>query len=106
MKYLVTGSQGPGFASPEEAVRILENIVLPSFDALMKLEAEKKITGGLPAGERTFVFIVEASTNDEVDRLVRDLPVWGAMKWKVTPLQSFAGRASMERSAVKGLKKG
>ncbi len=24
MKYLITGSEGPGFASPEEAIEILE----------------------------------------------------------------------------------
>jgi len=31
MKYLVVGSGGPGFASPKEAVKVLEEIILPSF---------------------------------------------------------------------------
>jgi hypothetical protein len=31
-KYLVIGSGGPGFSSPEEAIKVLEEIVLPSFD--------------------------------------------------------------------------
>jgi hypothetical protein len=88
MRYLVVGSEGPGFASPEEAVQLLEDIILPSFDALAKLEAERRIlAGGLPVGERAFVFIVEASSNE------------------VTPLQSFAGRAAHERDAIKKLKK-
>ena len=43
MKYLVAGSEGHGFASPEEAVQTLESIVLPSFDALITLETEGKI---------------------------------------------------------------
>jgi len=107
MRYLVSGSEGPGFASPEEAVEILEEVVLPTFDALMKLEAQKKITaGGLPVGDRAVVFIVEAASNEELDRLLRSLPAWGVLEWHVTPLQSFAGRAAQERDVVKRFKKG
>jgi hypothetical protein len=43
MKYFVSASGGPGFASPEEALKILEKIILPSFEMLIKLEGEKKI---------------------------------------------------------------
>jgi len=106
MKYMVSGSEGPGFASPEEAVEILEEVVLPTFDALMKLEAQKKIAaGGLPVGDRAFVFIAEAASNEELDRLLRSLPAWGVLEWQVTPLQSFAGRAAQERDLVKQFKK-
>jgi hypothetical protein len=106
MRYLVSGSEGPGFASPEEAVEILEEVVLPTFDALMKLEARKKIVaGGLPVGDRAFVFIAEAASNEELDRLLRSLPAWGVLEWRVTPLQSFAGRAAQERDLVKQFKK-
>ena len=106
MRYLVVGSEGPGFASPEEAVQLLEDIILPSFDALAKLEAERRIlAGGLPVGERAFVFIVEASSNEELDQLLRNIPMWGSLNWEVTPLQSFAGRAAHEREVVKKLKK-
>jgi muconolactone delta-isomerase len=106
MRYLVVGSEGPGFASPEEAVQLLEDIILPSFDALAKLEAERRIlAGGLPVGERAFVFIVEASSNEELDQLLRNIPMWGSLNWEVTPLQSFAGRAAHERDAIKKLKK-
>ncbi len=106
MRYLVSGSEGPGFASPEEAVEILEEVVLPTFDALMKLEAQKKIAaGGLPVGDRAFVFIAEAASNEELDRLLRSLPAWGVFEWHVTPLQSFAGRAAQDRDVVKQFKK-
>ena len=106
MRYLVSGSEGPGFASPEEAVEILEEVVLPTFDALMKLETQKKIVaGGLPVGDRAFVFIAEAASNEELDRLLRSLPAWGVLEWHVTPLQSFAGRAAQERDVVKQFKK-
>jgi len=106
MKYLVFGSGGPGFSSPKEAAQVLKEVILPSFDMLLKLEAEKKIlAGGLPVGDRAFVFIVEATSNDEVDQLLRNIPMWDSLDWEVTPLQTFAGRADMERAAIKGLKR-
>ena len=106
MKYLVVGSGGPGFASPEEMVAVLKEIILPSFDELIRLEKKKKIlAGGLPIGDRAFVFIVEASSNEELDQMLRTIPMWGALDWEVTALQTFAGRADQERSIVKKLKK-
>jgi hypothetical protein len=106
MKYFVSATGGPGFSSPEEALKILEEIVLPSFDTLIKLEGEKKILGGgLPVGERSFVFIMEASSNEELDEVLRKIPMWGSLDWEVTPLTSFAARAATERQAVKELKK-
>ena len=106
MKYLVIGSGGPGFANPEEAVSMLQEIILPSFDKLIRLEKKKKIlAGGLPVGDRAFVFIAEASSNEELDQLLRELPMWGALDWEVTPLQTFAGRAAQERNIVRELKK-
>ena len=106
MKYLVIGDEGPGFASPEEAVAVLEKEILPTFATLIKLEAEKKISaGGLPVADRAFVFILEASSNEEADQLLRSIPAWGVLKWKVTPLQSFEGRAIQERNVLEELKK-
>jgi hypothetical protein len=106
MKYLVIGSGGPGFASPEEAAAVLENGILPTFDALLKLEKNKKIiAGGLPVAERSFVFVLEAASNEDADQLLREIPAWGVLEWQVTPLQSFAGRAAQERNIVKELKK-
>ena len=105
-KYLVVASEGPGFASPEETMQVLEKGILPTFDALHKLEADKKIiAGGLPVGERKFVFVLEASSNEEVDQILRDIPSWGVLKWQVTPLQSFDGRAQMETNILAELKK-
>ena len=107
MKYLVVGSGGPGFASPEEALHVLENIILPSFDQLIKLENDKKILGGgLPVGDRAFVFIVEASSNDELDNLLRNIPMWGSLDWEVTALQTFSGRADRERKSIEEFKSG
>jgi hypothetical protein len=105
MRYLVTAANGPGFTTPDEALAVLENGILPTFDALLKLEAEKKIVaGGLPVGDRRLVFIAEAASHEELDGVLRSLPAWGVLTWDVTPLQSFAGRAAQERSVVARLK--
>jgi len=106
MKYLVVGSGGPGFASREEALAVLEEAILPTFDALMKLEEDRSIlAGGLPVADRSLVFILEAASNEEADRILRNIPAWPLLQWEVTPLQSFAGRAAQERSIVAELKK-
>lgn len=105
-QYLVIGSGGPEYATPSETVEALEDGLLPTFDALMKLEVDKKIVGGgMPVGDRSFAFILEAASNDEADRLLRDLPAWGLLKWEIKPLQSFLARATKERSIVDALMK-
>lgn len=105
-EYLVTMTSGPGFQSPEEVIQLLENIVIPSFNRLIELRKDGRIlAGGLPVGERAFAFIVEASSNAEVDRLVQSIPIWGMSDWKVTPLHSVEGRKAQEEETVKMLKK-
>jgi hypothetical protein len=105
MQYLVEGTGGPGFASAAEALTVLETEILPGFDALLALEADGKIlAGGLPVADRAFVFIIDAADNDAADRLIRGIPFWPVLQWKVTPLQNFAARAATERSVVASLK--
>jgi hypothetical protein len=104
MQYLVSASGGPGYASPEEALKVLEDLVMPLFESLMRLESEKKIlAGGVPLGDRALTFILEAASHDEVDRLLRGLPMWSLFKWEVIPLETFAGRAAQEREFVQRL---
>jgi hypothetical protein len=104
MHYLVSASEGPGFAAPEETLKALEDLVLPLFESLMRLEAEKKIlAGGVPLGDRAVVFIVDAASHDEVDRMLRSIPMWGLFKWDVIALETFAGRAEQEREFVQRL---
>jgi len=106
MKYLVIGSGGPGFASEEEAAEVLQGIILPSFKRLIELQKKNKITaGGLPVGDRAFVFIAEAKSNDELDQMLRSLPMWGELDWEVTALQTFQGRAKHERQALREIKR-
>jgi hypothetical protein len=96
---------GPLPPSPEQAIALLEQTVIPHFEYVIRLRTEGKIlAGGLPVGDRAFVFIIEAPSNDEADRIVRDMPAWGLLEWKVTPLQSVEARAEMERKVVQALR--
>ena len=91
---MLTGS----FYMLEVYDRVLPSRSLPTLAGLTIL------AGGLPVGDRAFVFIIEAASNEELDQLLRSIPAWGVLKWKVTPLQSFSGRAAQEREVVKQLK--
>ena len=95
MLYLVSATGGPTFHTREEVLEILENTILPGFAALKALEADGKIlAGGLPVGERAFIFIIDAPNNKALDDLLRELPFWPVLEWDVVPLQSFAARAA------------
>jgi hypothetical protein len=105
MQYLVEGARGPLPPSPEQAIALLEGMVLPAFEYVIRLKAEGKVlAGGVPVGDRAFVCVIEAASNDEADRIVRDMPTWGVLEWKVTPLQNFETRAAMERKVVQTLR--
>ena len=82
MQYLVSATGSPGLASPAETLKVLEDQVLPLFESLMRWTAEKKIlAGGVPVGGRALVFIAEASSHSDLDRMLRSLrflpkPFW------------------------------
>ena len=107
MQYLVEAARGPLPASPEQAITLLEGTIIPHFEYMVELKSQGKLlAGGLPVGDRAFVCIIEAASNDEADRIVRDMPAWGVLEWKVTPLQSVEARAEMERKVLQTLKAG
>ena len=69
MQYLVEGARGPLPPSPELAIALLEGTVIPHFEYLIRLKAEgKMLAGGVPVGDRAFVCIIEAASNDR-DRI-------------------------------------
>ena len=107
MTYLVTGEfidPGP-MMPPQQLVPMIEHRIIPSFEALVKLEAEEKVVaGGVLVGKRTGAFIVEAASNEELNQLMHQLPFWGLLKWKVAPLHSFEGAAAQARQDLERMK--
>ena len=107
MKYLVTMELigTPPVASPQEMLRWLEQMVMPETETMMKLEAERKILAGGPmVGRRGGAFIMEAPSNEELNRLLMSLPLWGLCKVEVTPLGSFEDQAAQARQQLERLK--
>ena len=89
MQYLIEAKNIDGLVPMTGVPEYIGQIVIPSYEHLIKLESENKIKGGLLAGQRAGAFVLEASSNEEVGRMLKEIPFWGMVKWKVTPLQSF-----------------
>jgi hypothetical protein len=106
-RYLVTGEYiDPGpMQPPQQLAQMIEKLVLPSFEALAKLEEQRKVLGGgIMAGARAGAFIVDVASNTELNQLLQELPFWGICKWTATPLQTFRDRAADEKKAVDRMK--
>jgi len=71
-----------------EVVAWIQGVVHPSLEMLEKWIQDKKMAGGIIAGERVGVFVLDAPSNEEVGKILRSLPFWGALRWTVSPLQS------------------
>ena len=89
---------------PRETAQFFESLIIPSLEAIVQMEKEKKIVGGVYAGSRAAAFIVEAISNEEVSHLLMGLPFWALFKWKVTPLESTQSRLNTIRQMVERLK--
>ena len=102
MQYLVRGEfldANTAGKPMEDALGWIEMVVRPSLEALAKAVDEKKITGGPAAGARETIFILDTSSNEEVGTFLRSLPYWRALKWTVTPLQSFRSVLDQDKVA-------
>ena len=99
MLYLVTTDHFGGPPPPPDQIDALFDMVGASVEALNKLVEEKKIVaGGVPAGQKRHVFIVEADSNDEVTELVQSLPFWIVHQWEIVPLESWSHHLGFIRS--------
>jgi len=104
MLYLVEfeATQAGAPTNREQTIDQLDKLVIPTLESLGK---EGKVrAGGIAGGTLAGAFVVGAMSKDEVTELVRALPAWGIMQWKVTPLETFAHRADIEKKVVQGLR--
>ena len=80
---------------------MIRQLVLPTHDVLTNLKAEGKLlAGGYSVGARAAAFIFDVDSNEELDNLLQNLPYWGIVKFKVTPLQDIEGRRELDRQQV------
>ena len=104
MLYLVEfeATQAGAPTSREQTIELLDKLVIPTLESLGK--DGKVRAGGIAVGTLAGAFVVGAMSKEEVTELVRALPAWGIMQWKVTPLETFAHRADLEKKVVQGLR--
>lgn len=102
--YLVEfeATQAGAPANREQTIEQLDKLVIPTLESLGK--DGKVRAGGIAAGTLTGAFVIEAKSKDEVTALVRALPAWSIMQWQVTPIDTFAHRADVEKKVVQGLR--
>ena len=99
MLYLVTTDHFGGPPPPPDQMEALFDTVSASMEMLNGLLADGKIVaGGVPAGQKRHVFIVDAESNDEVTELVHSIPLWFAHQWEITPLESWANHLEFVNS--------
>jgi len=104
MMYLVTGEYIENSVSAEAFPHVWETVIRPSLESLAKMSDEKKLTGGILAGQRAGAFTIEAQSNEDVGTILGNLPFWGLVKWNVTPLQSVRSAIERDRKAVEAMK--
>jgi len=98
MRFLVTidGSDVGVGMPPERLAEVLDRMVIPGMEQLAEWEREGRIHGGGYTAARGGVFVMDADSSEEVDRLVTALPHWGLVKADVKPLISMS--SMLERS--------
>ncbi len=91
MRFLVSAEaiDYAGPISPKDGASFMENLVIPSFQTLEKWEKEGRVTGGGFPAERSGCFIVEASSAEDLNKMLSSLPLWGVTRWSVHALISF-----------------
>ena len=96
MLYLVEfeATQAGAPTSRDQTIELLDNL---GKDGKVR-------AGGTVVGNLAGAIVVGAKSKDEVTELVRALPAWGIMQWKVTPLETFAHRADLEKKVVQELR--
>ena len=104
MRYLVRGEfiedsfEG---RTPEESSLYFQQVIKPSIEALWDLANEKNTVRGVAASGTQTVFVADADSPAEVERLLRSLPFRGSMKWTVSPVESLKSALHEHREAVR-----
>ncbi len=107
LKFLVTG-KGIDYGGPLDPAYFVvssEKIILPSIEMIKDWEEKKIIVGGLFAGQRAGVMIIEAASGEELSSWMQRLPFWALNTWEVIPLQSFQSGVEDVKVQISNAKK-
>jgi muconolactone delta-isomerase len=87
-----------------QLTNIVTQKILPSLDALKDLQSQGKVlAGGHPVGQRYVVLFMEAESEDEVRRVLGELPLSELGDMQVTELKSFEELQDPGKRSRRGL---
>jgi hypothetical protein len=79
--------------------RIVREAILPSVETLIPLQVQGRlVTGGYLVGERTMVFVFEADTEEEVCRVLEDLPLSGVATPHIMRMRALGEMHALDES--------
>jgi hypothetical protein len=106
MQFLVSGEwvETGALLPPEQLAQVVEAVVLPSLQMLAQWEDAGRARGGILAGQRAGIYLLEAASAEEVGRLLASLPFWGLVKWSVMPLEPTRATVQRERQVLEQLR--
>jgi hypothetical protein len=107
LKFLVIGKaiEYGGPVNPADAAVLFENVILPSIEMSKDWVDKKMAVGGLFAGQRAGVLIIDAATGEELSSWLQRLPFWGLNTWEIIPLQSFESGVENVKQQIANVKK-
>lgn len=107
LKFLVIG-RGVDYGGPVNAADFAvfsEYVILPSIQMVKDWEDKGKAVGGLFAGQRAGVMLVEAQSGEELSAMLQAMPFWAQNTWEIVPLQTFqSGIEDVKRQIAKSKK--
>ena len=108
MRFLVTidGSDIGVGMPPERLAQQLEQMVTPSLEQLAQWEQEGRIHGGGYTAARGGVFMMDATSSEEVEQLLTSLPYWGLVKIEVKALIPTSMMVERGRRVIQRLQEG
>jgi len=87
-----------------QLTNIVTEAILPSLETLKDLQSKGKVlAGGHPVGQRYIVLYMEAESEDELHKLLGELPLSELGDTTVTELKSFEELQNLYNSARSGL---
>lgn len=67
--------------------------------------ADQQKMGGVIAGQRRGIVIIDAPSHEELGKILAGLPFWSRLMWNVTPLESYRSAIQRDRKAMENLKR-
>ncbi len=94
-----------GLVNPSNFAMFAEKLILPGLQMLADWAEKKTIVGGLFAGQRAGVILIESPSAEELSKTMHSLPFWSQNTWEIIPLQTFQSGTEDIKRQIAAVKK-